>query len=458
MMGDVGRIELDFLVEVAQRPDWAREEAKRMAAYNREHGAMYGDEPVPTSLKPNFISPAQERLIDHAATRLWDALETFVDVFLDHPELQAAWGVREEELSLYQVDPGYPGTIQISRFDGFLDGDELVFLEFNCDSPGGAGYGDVIHEAFLEVIKRNPELVDGYEIPASSRIHALKETLVACYDAWREDRDRPASPYVVLADWPDVGSRPDIDITVERLSAMGLEVAFADPRTLALDGDDLVHDGRRVDVLYKRVITDELIEADGAGAILDAYRAGTICMVNAPRSMIVGNKKIMAALRRDDVQAAMRPVERRAVDRFVPWTAVLEEGPVEIDGLIVDLRDLVLDNQDELVLKAARSYGGRDVHLGADMDPEAWGHLVDEHLGDDWVVQRRASIPKGLYPQVTGDRVELAPLNVNVNPFVFGGRYAGAYTRISPENVINVSHGGGLVPTVTVEPDAADGG
>jgi uncharacterized circularly permuted ATP-grasp superfamily protein len=114
----------------------------------------------------------------------------------------------------------------------------------------------------------------------------------------------------------------------------------------------------------------------------------------------------------------------------------------------------VLDNKDELVLKPARGYGGKGVHLGSATDEDTRGGLVDEHLDDgDWIVQRAARIPQDLYPMLDDGEVQLVPANVNVNPFVFGGAYAGAYTRISRERVINVAGGGGLVPTLTVEDD-----
>jgi glutathionylspermidine synthase len=447
---DLGQINLDFLEQVASDPERARTELERMEDYNRKHGATYRDGPIPVALKPNFVSPEQEALMERASRQIWEALETFVDVFLESPELQDSWNVDDEELDLYRVDPGYPGAIQVSRFDGFLDGSNLSFLEFNCDSPGGIGYADVIHEAYLEAVDRYPALGEDLQLEQTSRISQLHRTLMACWRAWRDD-ERPKEPHIVLADWPNVGSRPDIDLTIERLSGRGADVAFADPRDLELDGDELVHEGRRVDLLYKRVITSELLDEPDARAILEAYKAGTICMVNAPRSVIVGNKKIMAALRSERIQDELSPTERRAVDAYVPWTVELVEGPVEVKGLTVDLRYLLLDNREEFVLKPARGYGGEDVYLGANTDPETWGQIVDENMGGDWIVQEQVEIPRALYPRMEDGEVRFTLSNVNVNPFVFGGRFAGAYTRISTEDVINVSAGGGLTPTVTAE-------
>lgn len=454
-MPTAAKVELALLTRIVDDPDWAKAETKRVNAYNEEHGAVYGEDPIPVSLKPNLITPQQETLLEHASQHLTGALNAFVHRFLESPRLQDAWNITSDELALCQVDPGYEDAVQIARFDGFLHDESLSFLEFNCDSPGGAGYGDVIQEAFQRVLEHTPHLLENARITHTPHLDPLADTLLDCYAQWRQSHpQRPTNPHIVLTDWPTVGSRPDIDITVQRFQQRGLDATFADPRDLDLDGDELMHEGERVDVVYKRVITHELLEDERARALLEAYKNETVCMVNPPRSVIVGNKKIMSALTSQPVLDAMGPQQRRAVHEHIPWTSILEDATVQIEGLSVNLRDMLLDNKDAFVLKPAKGYGGKDVHLGIDTDPTEWGRLVDAHIDTgDWVTQRLATIPKGLYPRTQNETVELETVNVNVNPFVFNGRYAGSYTRISPQNVINVSHGGGLVPTFTVHED-----
>ena len=54
------------------------------------------------------------------------------------------------------------------------------------------------------------------------------------------------------------------------------------------------------------------------------------------------------------------------------------------------------------------------------------------------------NIPEEFFPVVdSGLRFE--PRKVNLNPYLFGGRYAGSFVRLSKESVINVSVGGGMV-------------
>ncbi len=454
MIDHIGRVNMDYMVRLANDPQWAAKEQQAILDWNANHGATYNGQPIPCPVKPHFIAPEQRRIMQNAVAQLMSALNKFVDFWLESEELQVIWGVTPEELELYKVDPGYTGAIQVARLDGFLRDYSLKFLEFNCDSPGGTGYADVIHRGFLDMFQRN-DLGGNWEISNRHRLLQLANTLSTCYEEWRlrKDPDRPTTPFVVVSDWRDVGTIPDINITIDHLRDAGLEADFADPRDFELRDDGLYLGDRRVDVLYKRVIVKELVENPDTQAVKDAYLRGQICMVNSPRSVIVGNKKIMAALHHPDARQIFTNAELHAIRDHVPWTWILREDKADFHGFRVNLRDFVIDNKDRLVLKAARSYGGKDVFLGFETSSEDWKVLCDKHIENkDWVVQQLADIPKELFPEIGEDQCTMKLLNVNINPLAFGGEYAGAYSRVSPKNVINVSYGGGLVPAMTLEP------
>jgi hypothetical protein len=451
---DSGKTNRRFLQAVLDDPDWAGQAQDRLLEHNRENGAVYGDEPLPVTLNPVVVTPEQRERLEAGVHHLSQALDTFVDVFLSEEPLPTRWELGDEH-DLLATDPGYDHATPVTRFDGFLDGDDLAFLEFNTDSPAGPAYGDVIQEGYEAMLADRPDLAAGLQLPGERRLDALADTLLDCYHEWRigHDGDRPTDPRIVVTDWREVDSRPDMDLTVDRLQARGHDAAFADPRDLSLDGEDLVHEGERVDLVYKRVIVDELVEEPEARALAEAYQAGTVCMVNPPRSVIAGDKRAMAALQSPEITERLTVPQRRAVDRFVPWTRVLEPGTTTLAGYTVDLRDLVIDNKDKFALKAAVSYGGKDVVLGPATDEAAWGRLVDEHIASgEWIVQRLVDVPEALFGRVDDDGPQIETLNVNVNPFVFGGRYAGCYTRVSADEVINVAAGGGLAATLTLEP------
>ena len=115
------------------------------------------------------------------------------------------------------------------------------------------------------------------------------------------------------------------------------------------------------------------------------------------------------------------------------------------------LRDFIPENREALVMKPANMYGGKDVYIGRETDPDKWIRIMEDHILDrSWVVQEYIDIPRDEYPEINGS-VNFMAKYVNINPFALSGNYAGTISRISDSSVINVSAGGGLVPTLMVE-------
>ena len=66
------------------------------------------------------------------------------------------------------------------------------------------------------------------------------------------------------------------------------------------------------------------------------------------------------------------------------------------------------------------------------------------------MLQERVEIPEEPFPVLDGQGLRFEPFKVNANPFYVAGREVGAVTRGSRSAVINVSAGGGSVPTFVV--------
>jgi uncharacterized circularly permuted ATP-grasp superfamily protein len=107
-------------------------------------------------------------------------------------------------------------------------------------------------------------------------------------------------------------------------------------------------------------------------------------------------------------------------------------------------------DKDSWVIKRSLSSGGVDVIFGCERSQADWEQVVARAVGDVVVAQRKQSIPVRRLPVVENGAVELRTLFANWNPWVFGGRYAGASTRVSTEKVISITAGGGLLPAVPV--------
>jgi len=246
--------------------------------------------------------------------------------------------------------------------------------------------------------------------------------------------DKPGSPSV-----------PEFRIVCAAARAAGLEALHATTEELEYDGTVLRAGGEPVHLVYRRVLIDDLEEGD----LTAAARDGSVCVVNPARARVANNKKLFALLDDPRFSHLVEPREAEVIQATIPWTRILRPGSVTYGDWVVDLLDFVSDNRPRLVLKPASEYGGQDVSLGIETEQSQWDATIERHadLGD-FVVQEYVPVPEEMFPTVEDGHVQMRLKRFNINPFGIGGRYAGMLTRISDQAVVNVSAGGGLLPSV----------
>ena len=183
--------------------------------------------------------------------------------------------------------------------------------------------------------------------------------------------------------------------------------------------------------------------------LVAAARDKAAAIVNPFRARAANNKKLLAILQDPRFEHLIGKAEREVVRATIPWTRVLKPGKATYGDWVVDLLTFVRDNRERLVLKPASEYGGTGVLLGSEASEEEWSGVLDAHCEEgDYVVQEHLPIPEEMFPSVENGRVEMRLKRFNINPFSIDGRYVGSLTRISDQAVINVSAGGGLLPSV----------
>lgn len=400
-----------------------------------------------TCLRPHFVARAEwdalradgRRLMQIAARvarHVFEGDTSALCAFLGTPEAEARW---------VRLDPGPPDVL-LSRLDAFLGPDGARFIEINSDAPAGFGYGDRMAEVFADLpLFREFARTRGVSYAASAG--ALVDAV-----AWAaRSRGTTGPPVVAIVDWADVKTRADQEILAARFEASGYECVLADPRALEIAGGRLRLGPTAIDVVYRRAVLTELVEReDQVKAFYQAYRDRLAVFVNSFRCRLSEDKAFFAILTDESFAALLSGEEAALVRRVLPWTRRVAERRTRRAGEEIDLVPYVIAHRAELVLKPAHGYGGRSVLVGDEATPEAWTAAVESGLREPWVVQERVVIPEEEFPLLEGEEVTLSSLKVNVNPFYVGAADVGAVTRASRSSVINVSAGGGSVPTFVI--------
>ncbi|MEO6866669.1 MAG: circularly permuted type 2 ATP-grasp protein [Gaiellales bacterium] len=462
------RVHFDDLTALG---DGCGELAERISAWMVDHGVVFADQPIPFVMAPHALDLETMARVRHVVEVLTRILDRFCTAFRSDAELRHALDLSTAESDLVQIEPTLDDPLQLCRLDAFLlpDG-SLQFLEFNAESPAGIGYTDVmfngLHEHFHSLQSPDTGFTATYERITDHLIATVRD-VEARWRTWTTSDEGPGRalgipeqverPRVVLVDTADSPSVPEFKIICRELEAAGFDASWASLDQLTRVGGRLHAHGAPIDVVYRRALVEDVLDplaSPGASALIATVRAGAVAMLNPFPARVANNKKLLALLGAPEfAHLLLDDEERRVVRESIPWTRVLASGSTSLpDGSAGDLPSYICAHREELVLKPASDYGGHNVYLGRNTDPDQWAAIVLAHAGtNDWIVQQLVEVPVGRFPAIENGRLVVRDRYFNINPFAIGGRYAGMITRISTEQVINVSAGGGLLPCIAVE-------
>ncbi len=396
--------------------------------------------------RPNFVSPGSYDQIRGVCRRIFRAIEK-VEARLG-PELWTRVDLTDEERDLVAIDPGYRRSSPSARLDSFLTTSKYQFVELNAETPAGIAYAEVLTEIFLElpIVKRFQERYALRRFAARDR---LLDTLLACY---REAGGRKPKPVIAIVDYEDVPTRAEHHLFREFFESKGYPALVCDPRQLAFERGQLLHEATPIDIVYKRLLVNELLEKKSElQPFIAAARARAFVMANPFRCKPIHKKAIFAVLTDDTLQGLFSEDERAVIRAHVPWTRRVAEGASTRDGQAIDLPEYVRKHRDRLVMKPNDEYGGKGVFIGWEMSQAEWDAALGQALQASYVVQEKVDLLRQEFPQMAPE-LAFKDLVVDLDPFVFGGEVEGFLTRLSGTSLANVTSGGGQVPAFLIEP------
>lgn len=413
----------------------------------RASGATFGGRVLCPFAMPQFVARedydhvrAAARGIYSATIKVWKALG---------PALHDLVGLTAEESELVAMDPGAASPSPLSRLDSFLTPTSYAFVELNAETPAGLGYADVLSDVFLDLgVMR--ELQKSFTIHRPRPCVKLLETLVTCY---RQAGGEKANPTIAIVDYDEVPTRTEHHILRDLFEAAGASAIVCDPRNMTFEAKALRHNGMAVDIVYKRLLVNELLEkADEVKPLLDAARAKACVFVNPFGCKPIHKKAIFAVLTDEAHHSLFTDAERAAIKETVPWTRVVREEKTTYEGREIDLLSFMRDarHRAELVLKPNDEYGGKGVFLGFESSEAEWDAAIATSLKSPYVVQRKVEIGRQPFP-LAAPGMPSRDFVVDLDPYLFFGEVEGFLTRLSGSSLANVTSGGGQVPAFVVE-------
>ncbi len=437
--------------------DFGRENDLALQAALQREGLFFGTRPICIVLRPRLLGADHYAQLQTVCTQVALAARQVVKYMLTDPATRALMAFTSGEEKLLALDAGYEQPSATSRLDSFFDNQtgSLQFVEYNAESPAGMAYGDELSDAFL-ALPVMQEFARRYVITKLPSAPSMIATLLEKFREWGKSRD----PRVAIVDWKGLPTHAEFVLFKKYLEREGVPTAICSPDELTYAARTLSAGGQPVNLVYKRVLTSEFLQRYGQDAALDhplgqAYRDGTICLVNNFQAKPLHKKMIFGLLSDPDVMGAagIDQATQAMLQRHIPWTRFVRAARTTYQGQEIDLLKFARDYQDRLLLKPNDEYGGKGITIGWETSPDEWDEALRAAQESPFVVQERVHIAYEDYPQYVDGAVQIGRRLVDTDPYLFNTEVQGCLTRLSTVTLLNVTAGGGsTAPTFLIAP------
>ena len=399
-------------------------------------------------LRPNFITRRQYESLVKTGESLISAIDRMEQMVLASPALLARLELLPAEKMLAAIDPGYQALEVAARLDTHLVNGHLHFVQYNADSPTGAGYADALAELFWE-IPPVKELRKKYTLAkVGSRKHLLT-ALLKSYKQFGGDK----KPNIAIVEFrPTYSSgQSEYELFRDFFRDEGYLVEIVPPEQLEYRNGVLRKGSFEIDLVYRRLGVQEfLIRFDLTHPLVQAYRDRAVCVVNSFRSELAHKKAMFGLLTDESMTVKFPAVERKAIRDHVPWTRLVSSAKTTYDEKPIDLPEFITLNRERLALKPNDDYSDQHTYFGWEMDSAGWDRALKQAMRAPYVVQERVEPVRSVFPLMTYGHLEFREMQVDVHPHAYLGKVQGCSSWLTTGKA-GFSSASGIVPTFILD-------
>ena len=412
---------------------------------------IFGGRRLSPYLRPHFVLESDWRRVVEVCETVWSALQKVKDAAIGNEEILDELGITEIEKDLVAIDPKYAQVSPTARLDSFLTENSYSFVELNGESPAGIAYADSATEIFksLPIMQK---FAEKYDVQGFDGRPKMLDVLVRAYEEFLGHKPEK-KPTIAIVDLKDLPTQQEFELFQDYFKSQGYTSYICSPDELVFDGKNLLYNKAVIDIVYKRLLVNEYLPIiESAPDLLNAYRAGAVCMVNSFRSKLVHKKAIFAVLTNERYAHLFNEAELDAIQANIPWTRKFRDEQTVNKDEKIDLVEWTRHNKSKLVLKPNDDYGGHGIYIGWASLAEEWDAAIKVALADgDYLVQERVQTSKEMFPMLdAAGNWQMIEQLVDLDPLLYNGRVGSAFTRLSSSELANVSSGGGMVPTFII--------
>ncbi len=425
--------------------EWAEALHQRMESAKLSSGGRL----ICPFLRPNFISRRQYEGLVKTAEALIGAIDRMEQMVLANPALLARLDLLPAEKMLASIDPGYQALEVAARLDTHMNNGSLHFVQYNADSPTGAGYADALADLFFDI----PPVKEFRKKYSLAKVGSRKHLLQALLKSYKQFGGTKKPNIAIVEFRPAYSSgQSEYELFRDFFREEGYAVEIVSPEQLEYRNHTLRKGNFEINVVYRRLGVQEfLIRFDLTHPLVQAYRERAVCVVNSFRSELAHKKAMFGLLTDESVTSKFPAVERKAIREHVPWTRLVAACKTTYEDRPIDLPEFISQNRERLALKPNDDYSDLHSYFGWEMDGAEWERALKQAMRSPYVVQERVESVRSIFPLMSFGQLEFREMQVDVHPHAYLGKVQGCSSWLSTGKT-GFSSAAGIVPTFILEP------
>lgn len=403
--------------------------------------AIYKGKPVPFLYQPMFFTEDDIEIFKNIGKTLMSITNKVINKYLESPEFRKKFGYSKLLEELILVDQGYDVNVPIGRFDIFYGGkNNFKFCELNTDGSSAMNEDNTIARILLET-KAMKIMKENYDI---SYFELFEKWVDESINIFKEFNNKIERPNVAIVDFKESGTLVEFEEFKKAYIRKGYNAVIADPRELKYINGNLYYGDLKIDLVYRRIVTRELIDRnEEIQDFINAYKDGAFCLIGPVKSQIMHNKIIFKILHDEDTQKIFTKEEVKFIKEHIPYTQEFRGNK--------EVYEEVLNNKDKYIIKPMDLYASKGVYAGRDFTESQWKEKLDLCWNRDYLYQEFCVPYRRDFVEFKDGKVNVSKFGHITGLFMYNEKLAGLYTRIGKGSIISGLHEYYTIPNLLVK-------
>lgn len=416
--------------------------------YLNQSTAKYHNRVVRTLYIPKMFSSKEIDIMKNDVKVLFGIFDKAIKEYQTNPEYRKLFGFSKELEELILLEPRYACNIPMARVDIFMDektGD-YKFCEFNTDGASAMNEDRELNIAFSQSLAYK-EFAKNHSVSTFELFDSWVKEAVEIYHDYAGDKT--AVPNVLITDFMESATTNEFYIFKSAFEKLGCKTTICDIRNVKFEnGACIAEDGTRIDLVYRRAVTSDIMRhLDEIEPFIQCVKAGAVCLLGDFRTQIAHNKILYKILHSKATKNILTKIENDYVKNHIPFTMDINEV-FENPEVLED----VLTNKDKWIIKPEDSYGSKGVLAGVELDDmEKWKQTILDAKGEKFIVQEFCTPYRLRNIGFQNEGFGWTDTSNLTGIFVYNGKFAGIYSRVSYDQMISTQYNEMSLPTILID-------